>query len=197
MTIGPAGPRASSDDPHPPQTPGQPGHGSMGEVPGFPEIPDQGEGEVDVLYLAGQRLPAGGVWLLVTGVDASPGGPFSAHVLPEAAAFAFGGDVVVRLAPGDPAAGQPPPAARVQVYAVLGGRLILVVAWPGQDLDGWPERIRPAVAFTMGVLTELEEHDADLAAHDRVDLGQAAAQATAGLPLHITFSQGKAAPLVP
>lgn len=195
MTTGPAGSRASSDDPHPPDTPGQPGCGSTGEVPGFPESPD--EGEVDVLYLAGQRLPAGGAWLLVTGVDGSPGGQFTAHVLPEAAAFAFGGDVVVRLAPDAPAAGQPPPAARVQVYAVLGGQLILAAAWPGQDLDGWPERIRPAVAFAMGVLTELEEHDADLAAHDRVDLSQAAAQATAGLPLHITFPQGKAAPRVP
>lgn len=39
-----------------------------------------------------------------------PGGQFTAHVLPEAAAWAFGGDVVVvRLAPDDPAAGQSRP----------------------------------------------------------------------------------------
>jgi hypothetical protein len=153
---------------------------------------------VDVLYLAGQRLPADGAWLLVTAVDGKPGGEFTAQVLPEAAPSAFGGDVVVRLSPDDPAVGQPPPAARVQVYVVMGGRLIPVAAWPGHDLDGWPERIRPAVAFAMGVLTELEEHGADLGARDWVDLNQAAGEATAGLPLHLPFpADGDAAPLVP
>jgi hypothetical protein len=155
---------------------------------------DAGE-EVDVLFLAGQRLPAAGAWLLVTGVDGSPGGEFTAHVLAEAAPSAFGGDVIVRLAPDDPAAGQPPPAARVQVFAVMGGRLIPVAAWPGHDLDGWPERVRPAVAFAMGVLTELEEHDAELGGV--VDLGQAASEATAGVPLHLTFPAGTAAPMLP
>ena len=145
-----------------------------------------------MLYLAGQRLRPGGDWLLVTGADGTPGGAFTAHVLDEATPSAFGGDVVVHLAPDDPAAGQPPPAARVQLYAVMGGRLIPVAGWPGCDLDGWPERIRPAVAFAMGVLTELEEHGADLGAG--ADLGQAASEATAGLPLHITFPGGKAAP---
>jgi hypothetical protein len=164
-------------------------------VPGFGE--DGGQEEVDVLYLAGQRLPAAGAWLLATGVDGEPGGEFTAQVLPQAVPSAFGGDVVVRLVPDDPAAGQPPPAARVQVCAVLGGRLIPVAAWPGQDLDGWPERIRPTVAFTMGVLTELEEHDADLGARQRVDLTRAAGQATAGVPLHLTFPGGKAAPPAP
>jgi hypothetical protein len=121
-------------------------------------------------------------------VDGNPGGEFTAHVLDRSAPSAFGGDVVVRLAPDDPAAGQPPPAARVQVYVVLGGRLIPAAAWPGHDLDGWPERIRPTVAFAMGMLTELEEHGADLGA--RVDLGLVASEATAGLPLHITFPSG-------
>ena len=189
MTTGPAGP-AGGDDPRPPQTHDQPGHGGWGEVPVSAEGPDQEE--VDVLYLAGQRLRPGGDWLLVTGADGTPGGGFTAHVLHEAAPSAFGGDVVVHLAPDDPAAGQPPPAARVQLYAVMGGRLILVAGWPGCDLDGWPEQIRPAVAFAMGVLTELEEHGADLGAG--ADLGQAASEATAGLPLHITFPGGKAAP---
>jgi hypothetical protein len=152
---------------------------------------------VYVLSLAGQQLPAGGAWLLVAGVDGKPGGEFTAQVLPEAAPSAFGGDMVVHLVPDDPAAGQPPPAARVQVYAVLGGRLIPVAAWPGHGLDGWPEQIRPTVAFAMGVLTELEEHGADLGAHGRVDLGQAAREATAGVPLHLTFPAGKAAPLLP
>jgi hypothetical protein len=113
-------------------------------------------------------------------VDGSPGGQFTAQVRPEAGASAFGGDVVVQLVPDAPVAGQPAPAARVLVHAVLGGRLIPVASWPGQDLDGWPEQIRTAVAFAMGVLTELEEHDADLGASIRVDLRQAAGQATAG-----------------
>jgi hypothetical protein len=147
---------------------------------------------VDVLFLAGQRPPPTGAWLLVTEVDGVPGGRFTAHVLEEAAPSAFGGDVVVRLAPDDQATGQPPPAVRVQVCAVLGGRLIPAAGWAGQDLDGWPERIRPAVAFAMGVLTELEEHGADLGAG--VGLEQAASQATAGVPLHLTFPQGTASP---
>jgi hypothetical protein len=149
--------------------------------------------DVDVLLLAGQRLPAGGVWLLVTGVDGAPGGQFTAQVLPEAGASAFGGDVVVRLLPDDPAAGQPPPAARVLVYAVLCGRMIWVGSWPGQDLDAWPERIRPVVAFAMSVLTELEEVSVALDAYVRVDLRQAAGQAMAGIPLH-AFDLGKTAP---
>jgi hypothetical protein len=49
----------------------------------------------------------------------------------------------------------------------------------------------------MGVLTELEEHGADLGAHGRVDLSQAAGGAVAGIPLHLTFADGRAAdPLV-
>ena len=153
------------------------------------------DGEVDVLFLAGQLPSLAGAWLLVTEADGKPGGTFTAHVLSGAAPSAFGGDVLVRLLRDDPPEGQPPPAARVQVYAVIGGRLIPVATWPGHDLDGWPERIRPAVAFTMGMLTELEEHGADLGGG--VDLIPAAFAATAGVPLHITFAEGKAAPAVP
>jgi hypothetical protein len=186
MTTGPAGPADSGTGPLRPQAHGQPGAG---------DGPDHGD--EDVLFLAGQRPPAEGAWLLVTGVEGAPGGKFTAQVLPGAGALAFGGDVVVRVAPDDPAAGQPPPAARVQVYAVLGGQVVPVASWPAQDLDAWPEQIRPAVAFAMGVLTELEEHDADLGAHVQVDLTRAAAQATAGFPLHLTFPQGEAAPQLP
>ena len=181
MTTGPAGP--GGNGPNPPHAP----------APGTGEGPDGDE--ADVLYLAGQRPPAAGAWLLVTAMGA-PGGQFTAQVLPGAGASAFGGDVVVHLVPDDPATG-PPPAARVQVHAVLGGRLIPVASWPGQDLDGWPERIRTAVAFAMDVLTELEEHDAELGAGIRVDLSQAAGQATAGVPLHLTLTPGKATPLAP
>jgi hypothetical protein len=155
-----------------------------------------GDGEeVDVLYLAGQEPSLAGAWLLVTEADGKPGGTFTAHVLGDAAPSAFGGDVLVRLLRDDPAEGQPPPAARVRVFAVTGGRLIPVAVWPGHDLDSWPERIRPTVAFTMGVLTELEEHGADLGGG--VDLAQAEAQAVAGVPLHITFPEGKAATALP
>lgn len=192
MTTGPADLGTSVDDPRMREAHAQPGH--AGKAPGFGGNPDE---EVDVLYLAGQRPPEGGAWLLMGGVDGTPGGEFTAFVLPGAAPSAFGGDVVIRLSPDDPPAGQPPPAARVQVYAVMGGQLIPVVAWPGQDLDGWPERIRPTVAFTMGVLTELEEHDADLDARGRVDLNQDAAEATASIPLHLTFRDGKATPMMP
>jgi len=129
---------------------------------------------------------------LVTDADGTPGGEFTAQVKHQASASAFGGDVVVRLTADAPDAGQPPPACRAEVYAVMGGRLIPVAAWPRQNLDEWPERIRPAVAFAMSVLTELEEHDADLGARWRVDLGAAAAQAIPGIPLHLTFPADQA-----
>lgn len=169
---------------------GQAGGSDVAGLPGLAAGPDQEE--ADVLYLAGQP-PPDGAWLLVTEADGLPGGAFTAQVMVQAAAFAFGGDVVVRLSGDDPGAGHPPRAARAEVYAVMGGRLIPVAAWPGQNLDEWPERIRPAVAFAMSVLTELEEHDADLGARLRVDLGAAAAEATAGIPLHLTARAGPAA----
>jgi hypothetical protein len=155
---------------------------------------------VDVLHLAGQRMPADGGWLLATAVDGMPGGEFTAQVLPDTGPSAFGGDVVVRLSADDPPEGQPPPAIRIHVYAVTGGRLVPVAAWRGHNLDRWPERIRPYVAITMRVLTELEEHGAGLGARDRVDLGQAAAaeEASGGFPQRLTFpADTTAAPLVP
>src|SRR2546423_1520569 len=121
MTTAPASPAGPGPDAPP----------GLADPTALPADADR-DGEVDVLYLAGQRLPAEGTWLLVTAVDGKPGGEFTAQVLPEAAPSAFGGDVVVRLSPDDPAVGQPPPVARVQVYAVTGGRLIPVAAWPGQ-----------------------------------------------------------------
>lgn len=153
------------------------------------------EEEIDVRYLAGLRLPGNGAWLLVTGVDGAPGSHFAAQVLDDDVPWAHGGDVVVRLTPSDPPPGQPPPAVLAQVLVVLGGRLIPVASWPGQDPGQWPEQIRPAVAFAMGMLTELEEHAADLG--PATDLAQAAAGATAGVPLHITFPAGTTAPLLP
>lgn len=182
---------AGGDDPQPTTVQGQAGDSAVTGLDGPPAGSDQEE--VDVLYLAGQRPPAGGAWLLVTAADGTPGGEFTSQVLLQAAASAFGGDVVMRLSADSPGSGQPPPAVRAEVYTALAGRLIPVAVWPGQNLDEWPERIRPAVAFAMSVLAEMEEHDADLGAGLRVDLCAAAAEATAGIPLHLTFPGGKAA----
>ena len=43
------------------------------------------------------------------------------------------------------------------------------------------------VAFAMGILTELEEHGADLAARPQVGLDDAVITATAGIPAALTF----------
>src|SRR3979490_2312491 len=48
------------------------------------------------------------------------------------------------------------------------GRLIFAGTWDRQEADGWPERIRLAVTFVMGMVTELEEH-ADLGVRYRTD----------------------------
>lgn len=94
-----------------------------------------------MLFLAGQELSLAGAWLLVTEADGKPGGTFTAHVLDDAGPSAFGGDVLVRLLRDDPPEGQPPPAVRVQVYAMIGGRLARSLGgWPGGPLAGrgWP-----------------------------------------------------------
>lgn len=190
MIDGSARRASGSGDPQPATVHVQAGDSDVTALADPAAGPDQEE--VDVLYLAGQRLPDGGAWLLVIAADATPGGEFTAQVIHGAAASAFGGDVVVRLAADGPGAGWPSPAARAEVFAVMCGRLIPVGAWPEQNLDEWPERIRPAVAFAMSVLTELEEHDADLGARLRVDLAAAAAGAVPGIPLHLTFPASQA-----
>ena len=48
--------------------------------------------------------------------------------------------------------------------------MILAGTWAGQDPGGWPEKVRPAVAFAVGILAELEDHGADLGARHRVRL---------------------------
>lgn len=185
MTTGPAGPTGGTG-PLRPQAHGQPGAG---------DGPDHGD--EDVLFLAGQRPPAEGAWLLVTGVEGAPGGKFTAQVLPAADALALGGDVVVRVDPMTRQRAGRRLQPRFRCMRCWAGSWSRVASWPAQDLDAWPEQIRPAVAFAMGVLTELEEHDADLSAHRQVDLALAAGQATAGFPLHLTFPLGKAAPQLP
>ncbi len=77
---------------------------------------------------------------------------------------------------------------RVSVWAAISGQLIPVAARDRHDPDGWPEQIRPAVAFAMGLLTELEEHAGVWAgAYDRVRLDDVVAAATPGIPFRLTF----------
>ena len=64
--------------------------------------------------------------------------------------------------------------------------LIPVAEWDQQEPEGWPEKIRATAAFAMGVLTELGEHGADLAARQRVDLDDAVVTAVAGIPADVT-----------
>ena len=153
----------------------------------FPDDPD-GDDDVDVLYLAGQHPAATGEWLLITAADGLPGAEFTARILPAAGRRAHGGDVLVHLAP-EPATGhRDPPEVRVGTWAAIDGLLIPVAAWDRQDPDGWPERIRATVAFAMSVLTELEEHGADLGPSQEIDLDDDAVAVTAGIPAGVTFS---------
>lgn len=163
-----------------PATPGDPA--VPGRQPGIP-----GPEDVDVLFLAGQRPAAGGEWLLITEVDGAPGGTFSARVLPPAGRHAHGGDVVVHLAPAAGSGDPGPDTVEVSVWVVIRSLLIPVAAWDREEPEAWPERIRPAVAFAMGILTELREHPgAYIGASDRVSLDAAAARAVPGIPLHLT-----------
>ena len=153
---------------------------------GFPADSDSDD-DVDVLYLAGQIPAAPGEWLLITAVDGLPGAEFTARVLPDGGPSAHGGDVLVHLAL-EPATGhEDVPALRVGTWAAIDGLLIPIAAWDRVDPHGWPERIRASVAFAMSVLTELEAHGADLAAHHEIDLDEAAVTATAGIPADVTF----------
>lgn len=184
MTTVPAGP---GNNPARPAADPPPGAGG---APALPNDTDR-DGEVDVLYLAGQRPARAGEWLLITAVDGTPGGEFLARVLPADGRCAHGGDVLILLA--DQTGQLEPPVVGVSAWAVIAGLLIPVAAWYRQDPDGWPERIRATVAFAMGVLTELEEHGADLGAGQQVELDDAAITATAGIPAGVTFGAAEPA----
>jgi hypothetical protein len=185
VTTAPASPERGPAGPAP-EVPGGPGR-PVSEVPGFPDDADR-DGDVDVLYLAGQRPAAPGEWLLITAVTGTPGAEFTARVLPAGGRHAHGGDVLVHLA-AEPGGHREPLTVRVGAWAVIGGHLIPVAAWDRQEPEGWPEKIRATVAFAMGTLTELEEHGADLAAHHQVDLDDAVVSATAGIPANVTFGE--------
>lgn len=136
-----------------------------------PEDPER-DSQVDVLYLAGQRPAGQAEWLLITAVDATPGGEFLAEVLPVNGRHAHGGDVLIRLT--DQTRHLEPPQVGVSAWAVICGLLIPVADWTQLDPDEWPERIRATTAFAMGMLTELEEHGAGLGAGQLVELDAAA-----------------------
>ena len=174
------GPEAGRAAPQPP-APGGPADGS-GEMIAIPRDADRDD-DVDALYVAGQRPSDDGEWLLVSEVEGLPGAAFTVRCLPRDAWHAHGGDVLVRLLPDTGSTGQP--AILAEVWAVLAGHLIPAGTWNRQEPEEWPERIRPAVAFAMGMVTELEEHDADLGVRHQVQLA-AADTATAGVPLGVT-----------
>ena len=79
-----------------------------------------------------------------------------------------------------------PLTVRARAWPVICGHLVPVAEWDCLEPEGWPEKIRATVAFAMGVLTELEEHGADLAAGRRVDPDDAAVAAVAGIPPDVT-----------
>ena len=135
---------------------------------------------VDVLSLAGQPVPDGGAWLWVTSAESQPGGELAGLFLPGNRPVAFGGDVLVHLRPAsEPDSGT---AVRVQVWAVAAGSVVRVAGWDPAGLDAWPELVRDPAVFAMGALTALEEHGADVADREQVDVITAAGLAPAGFP---------------
>ena len=89
-----------------------------------------------------------------------PGGGFTAQHLHRHELRAHGGDVLVRVAPDTGARGSRPSARRCG--RSWEARLVLAGNWDRQSPDDWAEQVRPAVAFAMGTITELEESGADL-----------------------------------
>jgi len=100
-------------------------------------------------------------------------------VVPGPQPRAFGGDVLLHLAPGP--GPQAHAAISVAVWTVAAEVLIPVAAWDLPDDGRWPERIRATVIFAMSVMTEIEQH-VSLGERDLVDLDAAAATAVPGLP---------------
>lgn len=143
------------------------------------EIPDSDVADeyTDVLALAGREPPAGGAWLWVTTAEARQGGEFTALFLPRRRPAARGGDVLVRIAPREHAAGYTGPAAavaRAEVWAVAAGSPARVAGWDPVSLDAWPEIVRTPVVFALGALRELQDHGADVGPRDEVVLVAAA-----------------------
>ena len=104
---------------------------------------------------------------------------FTASIVPGPQPRAFGGDVLLHLAPGP--GPQAHAAISVAVWTVAAEVLIPVAAWDLPDDGRWPERVRATVVFAMSAMTEIEQH-VSLGEHDLVDLDAAAATAVPGLP---------------
>ena len=155
--------------------------GSAGS-PGW-VIPDEdvGDEDVDLLSMAGQPVPPEGAWLWVTGIEARRGGELTVLVLPRTRPVAVGGDVLAQVAPRPGATG-PGPVAQAQVWAVIAGSLVRVAAWDLAEPGSWPEVIRDAVLFADGALRQLQDHGADLADREQVDLLAAARLVPAAFP---------------
>jgi hypothetical protein len=162
-----------------------------GEMPGVLDDAD-GYEDISVLSLAGRIAPGEGQWLLVTSVDGQPGAGFLAHCLRPEELHARGGDVLIRVRAEDRKRGLPD--IRADVLVVLGGYLIVAETFERQDRHWWPEQIRAAVVFVMGMVTELEENGADLGAGQKVGLDDPAA-AVVGVPLGVTSGQAVASQL--
>jgi hypothetical protein len=177
-----AGPAGSGPVPGGPASPG-------GGVPGISDALPLDRDDLDVLSLAGLAPPPEGDWLLVTSLDSQPRGGFTAQHLHRHELHAHGGDVLVRVAPDAGSPGKP--EVRAQVWAVMGGRLVLAGNWDRQSPDDWAEQVRPAVAFAMGMITELEESGADLAPLHLVRLDDPEV-ATVGVPSGITAAKATA-----
>lgn len=160
-----AGPGPAPDD--------EPGHG-----PGMVirEI------SVDVEYLAWQFPSPRDEWLRITEAASH----FAATVLPAGGRRARGGDVVVRLTTAPPQ-GPGPAGVQAGVWAVMCGSLIPVAAWDGLPPGEWAGSIRATAMFAMDVLLELEDRGSDLGVGEHVDLDEALAAATAGIPAAVSW----------
>jgi hypothetical protein len=143
-----------------------PGPGLAGTAPDVPEAADSGTGDqIDMRSPRWQR-PAAATWLVVTEIGGPAGEVFTARTVPGPQPRAFGGDVLLHVAPGTG-----PEADTV----------ISMAAWDLPDDSGWPERVRATVMFAISAMTDLGEH-VDLGECDAVDLDAAAGAAVPGLP---------------
>jgi hypothetical protein len=64
----------------------------------------------------------------------------------------------------------------------VAGSLVRVAAWDPAGPDLRPETARETVIFATGALTELEQHGADVAARQKVDVIAAAGSVPSGFP---------------
>jgi len=156
-----------------------PGPGPAGTAPDVPEAADSGTGDQVDMRSPGWQRPAAATWLVVTEIDGPAGEVFTARTVPGPQPRAFGGDVLLHVAPGT--GPEADAVISVAVWAVAAGVLVPVAAWDLPDDGGWPERVRATVMFAMSAMTDLGEH-VDLGECDAVDLDAAAGTAVPGLP---------------